>query len=154
MDSKYNVLVNYLGDGEFKFQVRKIGEVSITKDKPVYLYNADVETINNLRVLKRMLIEIVIGAKPNGAYKVYNLDDYNREQALYNNKNVIADRRGVETVSNNDIKSILSSGSNGPILDEEPKIIPIVEETKKVEKPKTTSKKSTSKTTKKKTSKK
>ena len=43
MNSKYNVLVNYLGDGEFKFSVKRIGEVSISKERPVFIYNADVE---------------------------------------------------------------------------------------------------------------
>ena len=67
MNSKYNVLVNYLGDGEFKFSVKRIGEVSISKERPVFIYNADVEVINSLRTLKRMLIDITIGGKPTGA---------------------------------------------------------------------------------------
>lgn len=147
MNSKYNVLINYLGDNEFKFVVKKIGEVSITKTKPVYIYNADVETINHLRTLRRMLIEIVIGGKPAGAYKIYNMDDYNRENTLLNDARFISDRRGLTTaVSSNEISSILSSGSNGPIIDDEPKVAKTVTkvETKK------TSKKSTGKKTSKK----
>ena len=38
MNSKYNVLVKYLGDGEFKFSVKRIGEVSISKERPVFIY--------------------------------------------------------------------------------------------------------------------
>lgn len=146
MNSKYNVLINYLGDNEFKFVVKKIGEVSITKTKPVYIYNADVETINHLRTLRRMLIEIVIGGKPTGAYKIYNMDDYNRENTLLNDARFVSDRRGINTaVSSNEISSILSSGSNGPIIDDEPKVT----KTTKVE-TKKTSKKSTGKKTSKK----
>jgi len=139
MDSKYNVLINYKGEGEFKFTVKKVGEVSITKDKPVFLYNADVDTIDNLRQLRRMLIEIAIGAKPNGAYKILDLDDYNREASLLNDKRYVIDRRGTEAISNNEVKSILSSGSNGPIELDEPK----------KESSKTTKKKSTKKSSKK-----
>ena len=36
MNGKYNVLINYLGDGDFKFTVKKIGEVVISKTRPVY----------------------------------------------------------------------------------------------------------------------
>ena len=164
MNSKYNVLVNYLGDGEFKFSVKRIGEVSISKERPVFIYNADVEVINSLRTLKRMLIDITIGGKPTGAYKVFNLDDFNKERDMYNDRRVVMDRRGVETVSNNDISSILKSGSNGPIEIEEDKIVSItptndvndedIIDEVVITKPKTTTKKSTKKSTHKKTSKK
>lgn len=155
MNSKYNVLVNYLGDNEFKFIVKKIGEVSISKSKPVYIYNADVETINNLRTLRRMLVEIKIGAKPTGAYKVYNMDDFDKQHDRLLDSRIVQDRRGyIETVSNNEISSILSSGTNGPII-EEPET-PVVDEPKTEDKPKSqTTKKTTKKNTgKKKTSKK
>lgn len=164
MNSKYNVLIKYLGDGEFKFSIRKIGEVSISKDRPVYLYNATVDIVNSLRALRRMLIEITIGGKPTGAYKIYNLDDYNRENAMYNDRRIVVDRRGVEAVSNNDISNILKSGSNGPIEIEEDKIVSItptndvkdedIVDEVKITKPKTTTKKTTKKSSSKKTSKK
>ena len=148
MNSKYNVLINYLGDGEFKFSIKKVGEVSISKSKPVYIYNADVETINNLRTLRRMLIEIVIGGKPTGAYKIYNLDEINKENDRLHDTRVEMDRRGhAVVVSNSEISSILSSGTSGPIVEE-----PVA--TQKTVAKKTTAKKTTTKkSTKKKTTK-
>lgn len=125
MNSKYNVLINYKGEGEFKFIIKKVGEVSITRDKSVYLYNADVETINNLRQLRRMLIEITIGAKPAGAYKVLNLEDYEKNVTVTKNSSFFKGNSSVEAVSNNEVKSILSSGSNGPIEIEEDKVVSI-----------------------------
>ena len=143
MNSKYNVLVRYLGDGEFKFTIKKLGEVSISKSKPVYIYNADVETINDLRTLRKMLIEITIGAKPTGAFKVYNFDEINKKEERLRDTRIVADRRGTESLDNNDIKSILSSGSNGPIIEE----VSTPVEKKAEEKPKTT-RKTTKKSTK------
>ena len=159
MENKYNVLINYLGEGEFKFIVKKIGEVSITRHRPVYIYNADVDTINNLRTLRRLLIEITIGAKPSGAYKIYNLDEINREKDRLFDNRVSADRRGYESVSNNEVKSILSSGTNGPIMEETVEVKEPVKEEIKTEEPKkevkkTTTKKSTTKKSTKKSTKK
>ena len=154
MKNKYNVLIKYSGDSEFKFVIKKIGEVSITKTRPVYIYNADVDTINNLRALRRMLIEITIGAKPTGAYKIYNMDDFNKSQDALKDARIVADRRGFnEAVSNNEVKSILSSGTNGPIEIDEPikkdtKTEEVIEEDKPKKARKST-KKSTKKTTKK-----
>lgn len=153
MEGKYNVLLNYAGDGEFKFIVKRIGEVSITKQRPIFIYNVDASVINDLRTLRRLLLNVTIGAKPTGAYKVYNFDDFtSMPKAVVGQKpNVIK----AEPVSNNEIASILKGGSQAPIepiKEEEPK----VEEPKKEEKPaeekKTTTKKKT--TSKKKTSKK
>ena len=118
MTNKYNVLVNYLGDSESKIVVKKKGDVSISHSRPVYFYNMDSDMINDLRVLRRMLIEIKIGAKPDGAYKIYNLDDYNREKERLNDTRVEYDRRGHEAVSNDEVSNILKSGTSGPI--EEP----------------------------------
>ncbi len=145
MDSKYNVLINYLGEGDFKFIIKKIGEVTITRFKPIYLYNADVDTINSLRQLRRMLIEITIGAKPEGAFKVYNLDNYNREIDYLKDPRLVADKRGFEAVTDNEVKSILSSGTNGPIVEEKP----VVVEKKTPAKPKSKSTKGVKKNTKK-----
>ena len=88
----------------------------------------------------------------------------NKERDMYNDRRVVMDRRGVETVSNNDISSILKSGSNGPIEIEEDKIVSItptndvndedIIDEVVITKPKTTTKKSTKKSTHKKTSKK
>ena len=163
MEGKYNVLLNYAGDGEFKFIVKRIGEVSITKQRPIFIYNVDAGVINDLRTLRRLLLNVTIGAKPNGAYKIYNFDDFtSMPKAVVGQKpNVVK----AEPVSNNEIASILKGGSQAPIepiMEEKPKVEepkveePKTEEPKKEDKPaegkKTTTKKKT--TSKKKTSKK
>lgn len=115
MNNKYNILITYSGDDEFRFMIKRIGEVSITRTRPVYIYNADVDTINNLRLLRRMLIEIKIGAKPEGAYKIYNLDDYNRkEKVLHRDINLA--KPSEDILSNAEVKSILKN--HGPIVEE------------------------------------
>lgn len=118
MNNKYDVLVTYAGDGDFKFQVRKIGEIEISSTKPVFIYNADVDTINNLRVLKRLLININIGAKPTGAFRVFNMDDYDIPKNVQIKNHVESNYK--EPISNVDITNILKSGStSGPITDED-----------------------------------
>lgn len=115
MNNKYNVLVTYRGDGTFKFKVKRIGEVSISSTKPIYIYNADTDIISDLRQLKRLLVDLSIGAKPNGAYRTYNIEEPTTlEKIQANKKNVVSQY----TMSNNDISSILSNGTSGPI--EEP----------------------------------
>ena len=156
MQEKYNVFIRYSGDDEFKFVVKKIGEVNISKNKPVYIYNADLDVIESLRLLRKMRIEITIGAKPTGAFKVYNLEDYDRKTDRLADKRFVMDRRGYEPVSNDEVSNILSSANNGPIEIEEPKVEepkveePKVEETKIEEKQTKKTKKSTKKATKKK----
>lgn len=143
-NNSYNILIKYRGDGDFKFMVKRIGEVYISKTKPVYIYNATVEVINDLRSLKRLLIDVIIGAKPTGAYKVYDYNDYtDMPRAMVGRK---PNLRETEPMSNSDISAILKGGSRveEPIKEEEVK----TEEPKEVKpevKKTTNKKKSTSK---------
>ena len=148
MNNKYNVLITYAGDGDFKFVVKKIGEVEISRTKPIYIYNADIDVINSLRVLKRMLINIAIGAKPTGAYKIYNMNDFDAQAKL--NQTVAMPSNVQNTISNTDISSILSSGTNGPIEIEVAEVVDAKTEEVVAKPKKTTAKKTTKKSTKKK----
>lgn len=107
--NKYNVMITYAGEGSFKFTLRKIGEVEIMNTRPIYIYNADVDTINNLRALRGMLISIKIGAKPTGAFRIYNMDDYVSAKTVQVREHVAANYK--EPVSNAEISSILKAGS-------------------------------------------
>ena len=139
MNNKYNVMITYSGEGSLRFKVRKIGEIEISAGKPVYIYNADVDMINNLRELRKILISINIGAKPTGAYRVYNLDDYVMAQTVVGAKtNRIVEK---EPLSNDEISSILSSGATPEVIEE------VKKETKTATK-KTAAKKETKKTSK------
>lgn len=146
MNNKYNVMVTYSGEGTFTFSLRKIGTVEITATRPIYIYNADVDTINNLRILKRMLINIAIGAKPTGAFRIFNMDDYETPQNVQIRGHVAANYR--EPISNNEIASILKGGSTPEVVTTDK---PKKDETKSESKPKkTTAKPAAKKTTKKK----
>ena len=124
-NNKYNILITYAGDGEFKFNISRIGEVSISKQKPIYIYNVTAEVITNLRPLKRLLLLVTIGAKPTGAYKIYDYDNYTpMPKAIIGRRpNMVA-----EPVSNSEIASILRGGSEAPAIEEEVKEeAPVVE---------------------------
>ena len=69
----YNVLITYSGEGAFKFYLAGVGEVEITPWKPIFLYNASVKVINDLRMLKRSLVNIKINGSPEGAFKIFDL---------------------------------------------------------------------------------
>lgn len=152
-NSKYNILITYAGDGEFKFNIGRIGEISISKQKPVYIYNVTADVINNLRPLKRLLLNVNIGAKPTGAYKIYDYDNYTAmpKAPIGQRPNLV----NAEPVSNAEISSILKGGSQAPIEEfkEDTKEAggeAVKEEDKKPEEPakapaKKTSKKKTSK---------
>ena len=151
MENKYNIMITYKGDGDFKFVVKRIGEITITKTKPVYIYNVDANVINSLRDLRRLLLEVTIGAKPEGAYKVYNFDDYVDARRIFSRK--VADN--TETLSNADISSILKGATEPEVVEE--KIEEVTEEPVKEEAPKQAPKKpstSKKKSTKKKSNKK
>lgn len=150
-ENKYNILITYRGDGDFKFVVKKIGEVSISKGKPVYIYNVDAGVINDLRTMKRLLLDVSIGSKPDGAYKIYNFDNYtSMPKAVPGQRPNLVN---AEPISNNEISQILRGGST-PEPEVVPEVKPVKEEPK--EEPKEESKpKATKKTTtKKKTTKK
>ena len=114
------------------------------RQKPVYIYNVDANVINNLRELRRLLLEVSIGAKPDGAFKVYNFDDYADVRKPITNRIKESD-----VLSNSDISSILK-GAKEPEIIEEDKEVP-TEEVKEepvkeeVKKPSTTKKKSAKK---------
>lgn len=157
MENKYNIMITYKGDGDFKFVVKRIGEITITKTKPVYIYNVDANVINSLRDLRRLLLEVTIGAKPEGAYKVYNFDDYMDARRVFSRK--VADN--TETLSNADISSILKGATEPEVVETkevvEEKAEEVTEEPVKEEAPKQAPKKpstSKKKSTKKKSNKK
>lgn len=155
MNNKYNVMVTYRGEGTFTFKLRKIGDVEIASHRPVYIYNADIDTINNLRILKRMLIDINIGAKPTGAFRIFNMNDYEIPQNIQIREHIANSYK--EPISNEEISSILKGNSVDTKEDvTEQKEISVKNTTNSTSKRTTnsTSKKTTNSTTKKTTSKK
>lgn len=119
MEDKYNILITYSGDGDFKFIVKRLGEISIAKNKPVYIYNVPSSVINDLRTLRRLLLTVTIGAKPEGAFRIYNFEDYiAMPRAVPGQRpNLVAKDN---PLSNAEITAILKGGSS-VVVSEEPK---------------------------------
>ncbi|MBO7615043.1 MAG: hypothetical protein J6T15_05045 [Bacilli bacterium] len=119
MEDKYNILITYSGDGDFKFIVRRIGEIIISKTRPVYIYNVTADVVNDLRPLRRLLLNVSIGSKPDGAYKVYDFDNYtNMPKAFVGQRPNFVEHA---PITNAEISSILKSGTKGPEVIEEVK---------------------------------
>lgn len=94
----YNVLITYSGEGAFKFYIAGIGEVEITPRRPIFLYNAGVQVINDLRLLKRSLVNIKINGSPEGAYKIFDLA--NIRSKVDRNAGSVSQKPNIEEIKN------------------------------------------------------
>lgn len=121
METKfYNVRVSYRGEGVFTFTVRGIGEVQIQAGRDLYIVDADVQTIEGLRQLKPVMVDIKIGAKSDGCYKTYDMNRLRPRVEKTSRMNYSGYVKTVEAVSNEDLSSIKKAGQSGPIvLDED-----------------------------------
>ena len=121
METKfYNVRVSYRGEGVFTFTVRGIGEVQIQAGRDLYIVDADVQTIEGLRQLKPVMMDIKIGAKSDGCYKTYDMNRLRPRVEQTSRMNYSGYAKTVEAVSSEDLSSIKKAGQSGPIvLDED-----------------------------------
>lgn len=121
METKfYNVRVSYRGEGVFTFTVRGIGEVQIQAGRDLYIVDADVQTIEGLRQLKPVMVDIKIGAKSDGCYKTYDMNRLRPRVEQTSRMNYSGYVKTVEAVSSEDLSNIKKAGQNGPIvLDED-----------------------------------
>ena len=121
METKfYNVRVSYRGEGVFTFTVRGIGEVQIQAGRDLYIVDADVQTIEGLRQLKPVMVDIKIGAKSDGCYKTYDMNRLRPRVEQRSRMNYSGYAKTVEAVSNEDLSNIKKAGQSGPIvLDED-----------------------------------
>lgn len=121
METKfYNVRVSYRGEGVFTFTVRGIGEVQIQAGRDLYIVDADVQTIEGLRQLKPVMVDIKIGAKSDGCYKTYDMNRLRPRVEQTSRMNYSGYVKTVEAVSSEDLSSIKKAGQSGPIvLDED-----------------------------------
>ena len=137
----YNVLITYSGEGAFKFYIAGIGEVEITSYRPIFLYNASVQVINDLRLLRRSLITIKINGSPEGAYKIFDLA--NIRSKVDRNAGSISQKPNIEEIKN-ELKEEIKEDVRKEV-EEELKKEAEVKETKSEAPKKTTSKKKSSK---------
>lgn len=121
METKfYNVRVSYRGEGVFTFTVRGIGEVQIQAGRDLYIVDADVQTIEGLRQLKPVMVDIKIGAKSDGCYKTYDMNRIRPRVEQTSRMNYSGYAKTVEAVSSEDLSSIKKAGQSGLIvLDED-----------------------------------
>ena len=105
----YNVMVYYKGEGSLNVYIPGLGETSIIYGRPLYLKNAGFKAIEALRQYRSMMVDIKIGASASGAFRIVDLaESHNPYQ-----RQPIQEVK--QAVSTNDINSILSSGTSGPI---------------------------------------
>lgn len=142
----YNVLITYSGEGAFKFYIAGIGEVEITSYRPIFLYNASVQVINDLRLLRRSLITIKINGSPEGAYKIFDLA--NIRSKVDRNAGSISQKPNIEEIKN-ELKEEIKEDVRKEVEEELKKEAEVketkVEEVKSEAPKKTTSKKKSSK---------
>ena len=142
----YNVLITYSGEGAFKFYIAGIGEVEITSYRPIFLYNASVQVINDLRLLRRSLITIKINGSPEGAYKIFDLA--NIRSKVDRNAGSISQKPNIEEIKN-ELKEEIKEDVRKEVEEELKKEAEVketkVEEVKSEASKKTTSKKKSSK---------
>lgn len=105
----YNVMIYYKGEGSTNIYIPGLGDTNITYGRPIYLKNASFNVIEALRQFRTMQIDIKINVDGLGAFRTVDLSS--NKEPIQRLKPV----NEINTVSNDDIKSILSSASNGPI---------------------------------------
>lgn len=112
----YNVMVNYEGEGSTNIYIPGLGDTTITYGRPLYLRNASFNVIEALRQFRMMQVDIQINAKQEGAFRIVDLSNTTMHNVMQNRP--VEQKK--EVIDNNDISTVLSSGSNGPIPTLEP----------------------------------
>lgn len=107
----YNIMVRYLGEGSTNIYIPGLGDTYIVYGRPLYLKNASFRVVEALRQFRMMQIDIKINADGLGAFRTIDLSR-NTEKPIQ----MLKPANEISTVSNDDIKSILSSASKGPIV--------------------------------------
>lgn len=105
----YNVMVYYNGEGTTNIFLPVVGDVNLVNGRPLYLKNCGFNVIEALRQFRMMMVDFKIGAKQDGAYRIIDYNDL--DVPVRTNRRVVK-----EKVSNADISSVLSAGTNGPIV--------------------------------------
>ena len=125
--NNFNAMLYFKGEGSLTFILKKVGEITIYADKPIYLTGLDVSQVEALRNLRALKLEHKLNAKPDGCYKVINcatskLDEYAKLRAEHIKKSEVTKEELA-----NDITNIKKNGLNGPIIDDSN----VIEDTKK-----------------------
>ena len=88
MENSYNARVSFKGEGNFTFVLPRYGEITIYAGKDLYIKGLSVSGVEALRELRPLLLEHKLNAKPDGCYKVIDLNSislpkYNKFERAY-----------------------------------------------------------------------
>ena len=108
----YNVMVSYKGEGYINVYIPGLGDTTIHFGKPIYLKNASFNVIEALRQYRTMSIDIKINADQKGAFRIIDLNEQLTMAKMMKERK----EQKQNNVTQEDIASILSSASNGPIV--------------------------------------
>ena len=116
MDS-YNAMIYFTGEGYINVFLPKVGETVIYAGRPVYLKNMSFDVLNSIRSLRPLRIDLKITNSSKGAYQTIDFSSYtNLKEQI---KNTVISQPKLAPVSDEELSSIFSKGTKGPIpLDE------------------------------------
>ena len=73
MEKVYNAKLSFKGDGNFSFILPNYGELTIYKNRDIFVKGLTVNGVEALRQLRPLLLEHQLNAKPDGCFKVIDL---------------------------------------------------------------------------------
>lgn len=116
MDS-YNAMIYFTGEGYINVFLPKVGETVIYAGRPIYLKNMSFDVLNSIRSLRPLRIDLKITNSSKGAYQTIDFSSYtNLKEQI---KNTVTSQPKLAPVSNEELSSIFSKGTKGPIPLEE-----------------------------------
>ena len=74
MEKVYNAKLSFKGDGNFSFVLPNYGELTIYKNRDIYVKGLTVNGVEALRQLRPLLLEHQLNAKPDGCFRVIDLN--------------------------------------------------------------------------------
>lgn len=107
----YNAKISFKGEGGFTFTLPNYGELTVFNGNDVFVSGLSTSAVESLRALRPLLLEHQLNAKPDGCFKVINLDDVKPSK---DSSFIRAYKEPIKTQSLEDLKSELIK-SNGPI---------------------------------------
>lgn len=144
MENVYNVKLSFKGEGNFTFTLPKYGELTIYAGRDIYIKGLSVAGVEALRQLRPLLLEHQLNAKPDGCYKVIDLETIVAQPRQFQSVN----QRPIQSVAEMKKDLIKTTGpidpnegkeivtSTGDVKAEEPSVEAPKAEEPKVEEPK------------------
>ena len=120
MNNLYNAKISFKGENSFTFILPDYGELTIYSGKDIYVKGLSVKGVELLRQLRPLLLDHTLNAKPDGCYRVIDIEQENNIVNIYSKP--LAQARPVAPTSVADLKASLIK-TTGPIVEDEPVIV-------------------------------